>query len=59
MAGKTTALGPMAEVVKNSTRYLSDADLAAMGAYLKDLPANSTLRHGKPVPDPTRAAGGR
>ena len=57
VAGKTTALGPMAEVVKNSTSHLSDADLAAMGAYLKDLPANSTLRQGKPVPDPTRAAG--
>jgi mono/diheme cytochrome c family protein len=57
VAGKTTALGPMAEVVKNSTSHLSDADLAAMGTYLKDLPANSTLRQGKAAPDPTRAAG--
>ena len=56
-AGKTTSLGPMAEVVKNSTSYMNDADLLAMGAYLKDLPANSTLRQGKPAPDPTRAAG--
>jgi len=47
----------MAEVVRNSTSFLSDADLLAMGAYLKDLPANSSLRQGKPAPDPTRAAG--
>ena len=57
VAGKTTALGPMAEVVKNSTSQMSDADLAAMAAYLKDIPPNSTLRQGKPAPDPTRAAG--
>ena len=55
--GKTTALGPMALVVKNSTSQMSDADLAAMATYLKDLPANSTLRSGKPAPDPTRVAG--
>src|SRR6266849_6583156 len=28
--GKTTVLGPMAEVVRNSTSHLTDADLAAM-----------------------------
>jgi mono/diheme cytochrome c family protein len=55
--GKTTALGPMALVVKNSTSRMSDADLAAMATYLKDIPANSTLRRGKPAPDPTRVAG--
>lgn len=55
--GKTTALGPMDLVVKNSTSHMSDADLAAMAEYLKDLPANSTLRQGKPAPDPNRAAG--
>ena len=57
VAGKTTALGPMALVVKNSTSHMSDADLGAMAAYLKDIPPNSTLRQGKPAPDPTRAAG--
>jgi mono/diheme cytochrome c family protein len=41
--GKTTALGPMQEVVHNSTSYLSDEDLLAMGTYLKSLPANSSL----------------
>jgi mono/diheme cytochrome c family protein len=30
--------GPMAEVVARSTRYLSDADLAAMADYLRSLP---------------------
>jgi mono/diheme cytochrome c family protein len=55
--GKTTALGPMALVAKNSTSQMTDADLTAMATYLKDIPANSTLRQGKPAPDPTRAAG--
>ena len=58
VAGKTTALGPMALVVKNSTSQMTDADLTAMATYLKDIPPNSTLRQGKPAPDPTRAAGG-
>jgi mono/diheme cytochrome c family protein len=34
------ALGPMSEVVEHSTRFLSDADLAAMATYLKDLPGD-------------------
>ena len=40
--GHTTragAFGPMAEVVANSTRYLTDQDLHAMAVYLKSLPA--------------------
>jgi len=35
------ALGPMAEVVENSTRYLDAADLRAMAVYLKDMPGDS------------------
>jgi len=35
---KTASAGPMTEVVANSTRYLSDADLRAIAIYLKDLP---------------------
>ena len=31
--------GPMAEVVLNSTQYLTDADLTSMGVYLMSLPA--------------------
>ena len=57
--GRSTALGPMALVVKNSTSTLSDADLLAMGVYLKDLPADSSLRQGKPVPDKTREQGAK
>ena len=30
----------MAEVVDNSLRFLSDADIKAMGTYLKSVPAN-------------------
>jgi len=40
---KTTALGPMEEVVHNSTGKMTDADLLAMGTYLKSLPANSSV----------------
>jgi mono/diheme cytochrome c family protein len=32
--------GPMAEVVHNSLQYLTDADVQAMAAYLKSLPAD-------------------
>lgn len=32
------ASGPMAEVVRQSTQYLTDADLQAMAVYLKSLP---------------------
>lgn len=32
-----TSFGPMNDVIMNSTRYLSDADLYALAIYLKDL----------------------
>lgn len=32
------AAGPMAEVIKDSTQYLSDGDLHAIAVYLKDAP---------------------
>jgi mono/diheme cytochrome c family protein len=32
--------GPMNEVILNSTRHLTDADVKAMAAYLKSLPGN-------------------
>jgi len=41
-SSKSAAAGPMAEVVKNSTQYLSDSDLNAIAAYLKDFPAEKT-----------------
>ena len=37
-----TAFGSMADVVNNSTPYLSDSDLNAIAVYLKSLPARST-----------------
>ncbi|MGB3291008.1 MAG: cytochrome c [Burkholderiaceae bacterium] len=36
----TASTGPMTEVVMNSTQHLSNADLAAMATYLKDIPAH-------------------
>ena len=56
-AGKTTTLGPMAEVVRNSLSYLTDTDLKAMAEYLKSIPADSSLRTGRKRPDATRAQG--
>ena len=57
VAGRTTAFGPMAEVITNSLSHLTDADLAAMAEYLKAIPPNSSLRIGKLAPDPTRVRG--
>ena len=37
--GKTTAVGPMREVVHNSLSYLTDDDLMAIAIYLKSQPA--------------------
>lgn len=41
--------GPMREVVMDSTRYMSDADLQAMASYLKSLPAKRQVM----APSPT------
>ncbi|HEX3099012.1 MAG TPA: cytochrome c, partial [Usitatibacter sp.] len=46
---RARAMGPMAEVVHNSTMYLSRDDLHAIATYLKDLPAAGT-DHAKSVP---------
>jgi len=55
--GKTTAFGPMAEYVRTSTSQLSDADLRAMGEYIKSIPAGSRLRTGVKEADPTAQRG--
>ena len=55
--GKTTAIGPMAEVVHNSLQYLTDTDLRAVAEYLKAIPADSPLRTGRHRPDATRVQG--
>lgn len=46
-----TVLGPMAEVVLQSTQYLDDADLRAMAAYLQSLPQSAL-----PAPAPVQPA---
>jgi mono/diheme cytochrome c family protein len=55
--GRTTAIGPMAEVVHNSLQYVTDSDLHAMAEYLKALPPDSPLRAGRRRPDATRLQG--
>ena len=55
--GTTTAFGPMAEVVHNSTSQLSDADLSAMAEYLKSLPPESPLRAARAVPTQSQTRG--
>jgi mono/diheme cytochrome c family protein len=55
--GTTTAFGPMAEVVHNSTSQLTDADLAAMGEYLKSLPPESPLRAARAAPQQSQVRG--
>ena len=42
---RARAMGPMAEVVENSTRHLSTSDLHAMAVYLKDLPGDNDTPH--------------
>ena len=57
LKGKSTVLGPMAEVVHNSLSFMTDADLRAMATYLKTLPANSSLAgRGLVEPVPAQAA---
>jgi len=55
--GKTTAIGPMAEVVNNSLQYLTESDLHAMAEYLKAIPPDSPLRTGRRRPDASRVQG--
>lgn len=43
------ASGPMAEAVTNSTQHMTPADLHAIAAYLKSLPASSVARP-PPIP---------
>jgi len=50
-------MGPMSEVVLNSTQYLSDADLAAMATYLQSLPP--PVEESDPAPAAAPAASAR
>jgi mono/diheme cytochrome c family protein len=47
----TETFGPMNEVIMNSTRNLSEADVQAMAVYLKSLPASAAESVAKASPD--------
>lgn len=47
----TETYGPMNEVIMNSTRNLSEADVQAMAVYLKSLPASKPEAISKPSPE--------
>ena len=49
------AFGPMAEVVNNSTKHLTDEDLRAMAVYLKSLPPQTQLSGQKIADDRVKA----
>jgi mono/diheme cytochrome c family protein len=55
--GRTTALGPMAVVIGNSLKYMTDDDLKAIAVYLKAIPPDSRLRRGVTQPSADRARG--
>lgn len=48
VAGKAQAAGPMAEAVQNSLQYLTDADLKAIVAYVKQSPPIASSATDKP-----------
>jgi mono/diheme cytochrome c family protein len=54
---KSGATGPMAEVVRNSTSKLDDADLHAIAVYIKDLPGTDNQRSPTKADDKVVVAG--
>ena len=48
-APQGSVIGPMAEVVFNSTQYLTDADAAAMALYLQSLPPRQSAAAAPPA----------
>ncbi|MGO1246323.1 MAG: c-type cytochrome [Oceanisphaera sp.] len=54
---KVAAFGAMGDVIEHSTRYMSEADISAMSAYLKQLPpAKGKILAFEPKEDTTTAA---
>ena len=49
VAPQGSVIGPMAEVVFNSTQYLTDADAAAMALYLQSLPPRQSAAAAPPA----------
>jgi mono/diheme cytochrome c family protein len=57
---RARALGPMAEVVHDSTQHLTKEDLHAIAVYLKDLPADRSDENvNVPAPDDASMKRGR
>lgn len=61
---RTSAFGPMADVISKSTSHLSDADIAALSTYILDLPQNEKDKEQeeteeREMPDETRMATGK
>lgn len=56
ISGNAIVHGPMQDVVMNSTRHLSEADVQAMAIYLKSLPA--TAQPAAPTPSAEAVAAG-
>jgi mono/diheme cytochrome c family protein len=54
--GRGTAAGPMGEAVDESLRYLTPGDIQALVAYMRTVPAISSLRLPAPKPDPAPAS---
>ena len=57
--GNASMLGPMAQVVLDSTQYLSEADLRAMVHYLQSLPPLVAVPPPPPQDAPSNADGAR
>jgi len=55
-AGHASAGGPMGEAVSHSLQYLDAADVAALVAYLRSLPAHEGVHHVDVNPQPAPAA---
>jgi mono/diheme cytochrome c family protein len=54
VSARGAVMGPMSEVVRDSTQHLSEPDLRAMAIYLKALPQAADAQ--RPAPDPARPA---
>ncbi|WP_108472084.1 cytochrome c [Rhodanobacter thiooxydans] len=58
-SAKGAAFGPMADVVRNSTQHLSDADLQAVAVYLQSLPPRAPAAAAPFVQAASHAQGGQ
>ena len=59
LSAKGTAFGPMADVVRNSTQHMSEADLKAVAVYLQSLPPRAPAAPAAVARAADYAAGGK